>query len=303
MPAEHTTPTEHRPEFSATLRAAIDARRVTLAWLRERLAASGNPVAAATLSYWRSGARRPEGAQSLAAVEELETLLGLEVGTLLSQIGPNQRVGPIGTPQYPLEQARLEQATTETFIALGAPAMDPGRDVSTTAVTEVAADGSVISRTTRTLLQCTSGTITNVPYLDLTPGVRTPAPIFSVVSGGHISRRHSHPSGEVHGAMFELERPLGPAQTTMLEWKLEFPPGYPSTHETGHGVARRARELVLWTRFHPDALPAWIEEVEETPSATTVTPLDLDGATSIHQVRQNWGPGMLVLRWGYDERD
>ncbi|WP_404436575.1 hypothetical protein LG322_15120 [Microbacterium aerolatum] len=209
MPAEHTTPTEHRPEFSATLRAAIDARRVTLAWLRERLAASGNPVAAATLSYWRSGARRPEGAQSLAAVEQLETLLGLDTGTLLSQIGPNQRVGPIGTPQYPLEQARLEQATTETFIALGAPAMDPGRDVSTTAVTEVAVDGSVISRTTRTLLQCTSGTITNVPYLDLTPGVRTPAPIFSVVSGGHISRRHSHPSGEVHGAMFELERPLG----------------------------------------------------------------------------------------------
>lgn len=302
MYEEDSASAERATDFATALRATIRARGVTLTWLRERLAASGNPVSAATLSYWRSGARRPEGPQSLAAVDEIESLLQMDAGALSRLVGPSQRVGPIGTPQYPLEAARLEQATAETFTALGAPVMDPGRDVSTTAVTEVGADGSVISRTTRTLLQCTSGTITNVPYLDLTPGVRTPAPIFSVVSGGHISRLHSHPSGEVHGAMFELERPLGPAQTTMLEWKLEFPPGYPPNSETGHGVARRARELVLWTRFSPDALPDWIEEVEETPTETIVTPLFLEGATTIHQVRQAWGPGMLVLRWGYGER-
>lgn len=290
-------------DFATALRDAITARGITLARLRERLTASGNPVSAATLSYWRSGARRPEGPQSLAAVDEIESLLHMDAGSLRRLVGPSQRVGPIGTPQYPLAAALLESATTETFIALGAPVMDPGRDVSTTAVTEVGADGFVISRTTRTLLQSTAGTITNVPYLDLTPGVRTPAPIFSVVAGGRISRVHSHPSGEVHGAMFELERPLGPAQTTMLEWKLEFPPGYPPNTETGHGVARRARDLVLWTRFHPDALPDWIEEVEETPTETIVTPLFLDGATAIHQVRQTWGPGMLVLRWGFGARD
>lgn len=290
-------------DFAAELRAAILARGVTLAWLRERLAASGNPVSSATLSYWRSGARRPEGPQSMAAVEEIESLLRLDFGALLSLIGPSLRVGPIGSPQYPLEEARLERAVAETFTALGAPVMDPARDVSTTAVTEVGADGFVISRTTRTLLQSTSGTITSVPYLDLTPGVSTPAPIFDAISGGHVSRRYSHPSGEIHGAMFELERPLGPAQTTMLEWRLEYPPEYPATTETGHGVARRARELVLWTRFHRDALPDWIEEVEETPSATTVTPLLLDDATTIHQVRQGWGPGMMVLRWGYGPRE
>ncbi|MGV2982914.1 hypothetical protein ACNPNP_04330 [Microbacterium sp. AGC85] len=302
MYEEDSANAEQTADFATSLRAAIDARGVTLTWLRERLTDSGNPVSAATLSYWRSGARRPEGPQSLAAVDEIESLLQLDAGALRRIVGPSQRVGPIGAPQYPLESARLESATAETFIALGAPVMDPGRDVSTTAVTEVGADGFVISRTTRTLLQCTAGTITDVPYLDLTPGVRTPAPIFSAVSGGRISRTHSHPSGEVHGAMFELERPLGPAQTTMLEWKLKFPPDYPPNAETGHGVARRARELVLWTRFHPDALPDWIEEVEETPTETVVTPLFLNGATTIHQVRQGWGPGMLVLRWGYGER-
>ncbi|HWK77798.1 hypothetical protein [Microbacterium sp.] len=292
----------HGGDFAAALRTAIDARAVTLSWLRERLAANGNPVSGATLSYWRSGDRRPEGPQSLAAVEQLESLLHLDAGTLLSLIGPSQRVGPIGTPQYPLEQARLEQAVAETFTALGSPVMDPGRDVSTHAVTEVGADGFVISRTTRTILQCTSGTITHVPYLDLTPDQPVPAPIFSMVSGGRISGLHSHHTGEVHGAMFELERPLGPAQTTMIEWKLEFPSGYPGMRETGHGVARNARDLLLWTRFHPDALPSWIDEIEETPDGTIVTEQHLDGATTIHQVQRNWGPGMLLHRWGYDDR-
>lgn len=303
MPAQGPAANGSRADFAATLRAAIDARDVTLTWLRERLAANGNPVSGATLSYWRSGARRPEGPQSLAAVEQLESLLRLEPGALLSLIGPTQRVGPLGTPHYPLEQARLEKAVAETFIALGSPVMDPGRDVSTHAVTEVGADGFVISRTTRTILQSTSGTITHVPYLDLTPDQPVPAPTFTMVSGGRIARRHSHPTGEVHGVMIELERPLGPAQTTMIEWRLEFPPEYPGMRETGHGVARNARDVLLWTRFHPDALPAWIEAVEETPNGTEIADQYLDGATAIHEVRRNWGPGMLLHRWGYDDRD
>lgn len=303
MQEQEPTDLPPRQDFAAVLRAAIIKRGVTLAWLRERLMATGNPVSAATLSYWRSGARRPEGPQSIAAVEQIEILLHLDPGALWSLIGPSQRVGPIGTPQYPLDGRRLEQVIADAFIALGAPVMDPARDVTTHAVTEVGADGFVLSRTTRTLMQSTSGTITNAPYLELTPGVRTPAPLFTNVKGGHISKLYSHPSGEVHGAMFELERPLGPAQTTMLEWTLELPPGYPPTSETGHGVARHCREMLLWTRFHPDALPTWIEQVEETPNDTTVTPLFLDGAASIHQVRRGWGPGMLSLRWGYGERE
>jgi len=293
---------EQRAGFAALLSGAIRAEGVTLSWLRTRLAASGNPVSAATLSYWRSGARRPEGPQSMAAVEQIEALLKLAPGALTSHIGPSQRVGPIGTAKYPMEASPLEKYVAETFEALSSPFIDPARDVTTTAVTEVDADGRVVSRTTRTLLQSTSGTITEVPYLELTPGIRTPAPTFSAIAGGHRTRTYSHPSGEVHGAVFQLERPVGPAQTAMLEWALHFPPGYPSWFETGHGVSRRARELLLWTRFHPDAIPDWLEETEETPEGQTATALHLDGATSIHQVRQNWGPGMLTLKWGYGER-
>ena len=289
--------------FAEALRDAVLARGVTLAWLNKRLRENGNAVSMATLSYWRSGARRPEGAQSMAAIADVEALLRLDSGALSSLVGPSQRVGPVGPPAFPLHEGVLEDAVTEVFHALGAPQFDLARDVSTQSVTEVGTDGSVVSRTTRTLLQSMSGLLTHVPYVDMTPGIRTPAPIFRAVGGGRITARHSHSSGEVHGFSLELDQPVDSAQMTMIEWAMDVPAGYPSVHETGHGVARQARDIVLWTRFHPDALPDWIEEVEETPHGITTTPLTISAGSSVLQVRRRFGPGMLVLRWGYGERD
>ena len=289
--------------FAEALREAILARGVTLAWLNKRLRENGNPVSMATLSYWRSGARRPEGAQSMSAIDDIERLLRLQNGSLSSLIGPTQRVGPIGTPAFPLNERILENAVTEVFEALGTPQFDLSRDVSTHAVTLVGADGDVISRTTRTLIQSMSGLLTHVPYVDMTPGVRTPPPVFRAVGGGRIAARYSHLSGEVHGFSMELDQPVDSAQYTMIEWSFEVPPGYPSVRETGHGVSRQARDLVLWTRFHPDALPDWIEEVEETPDGSTTTPLTISSGSSVLQMRRRFGPGMLLLRWGYGERE
>lgn len=288
--------------FSSALRDAIAARRVSLAWLAERLRADGNPVSKATLSYWRSGSRNPEGPQSLSAVEAIEDLLGLNTGTLMKLIGPSHRTGPYGTTRFPLSDAEMEVAVIEVFEALGSVRFDPSRDVTTHSVADVDAHGNLLRRSTRTLLQSTSGVITHVPYVEMTPGIVTPAPTFRALGGGSVVQAFSHASGEVHGALFELERPISSAQTTVLEWELELPSDYPPLRETGHGVSRQARELLLWTRFHPDALPDWIDEVTDTPDGTTVEPRSLDGARSIHQIRRRWGPGMLSLRWGYGER-
>ncbi|WP_243228537.1 hypothetical protein [Microbacterium sp. CIAB417] len=289
--------------FADVLRDAIVARGVTLAWLNKRLRENGNPVSMATLSYWRSGARRPEGAQSLAAVADIEDLLRLESGTLSDLVGPTQRIGPVGMPMFPLNENAIEEAVTEVFHALGAPQFDLARDVSTHSVTDVGPDGNVVSRTTRTLVQSMSGLLTHVPYVDMTPGVRTPPPVFRAIAGGRIAALHSHESGEVHGFSLELDQPVDSAQSTMIEWAFEVPPGYPPVRETGHGVARRARDLVLWTRFHPDALPDWIDEVEESPHGIVRTPVTIDAGSSVLQVRRRFGPGMLLLRWGYGERE
>lgn len=289
--------------FAQAFSDAIAARGVTLTWLRKSLAARGNPVSAATLSYWRSGARRPESVQSLACVSEIEMLLGLSPGALSELIGPTARTGPLPSSVFPMKNPDLERAVSEAFGELGVEMPDPARDLTNHTVTEVGPDGRVLSRTTRTVIQAISGTINSVPYIDMNPGVASISPIFSAIGGGTIVKRYSHPNGQIHGAEYELERPITAPNIGILEWRIDFPAEYPSGSETGHGVARPCRELLQWTKFHPDSIPDWIEETVEGPEGTISTPITLDGGSTVLQVRRNFGPGILILRWGYGERE
>lgn len=287
--------------FAGSFRDAINARGLTLARLHELLRNRGNSVSMATLSYWRSGARRPESAQSMAALSDIEELLGLERGALTALLGATNRTGPLGPSQFPLGEEELERAVKEAFAALGAEYPDTSRELTTHSVTDVDEAGNVHRSVTRSIVQSTVGTVDSIPFLELTPGERTPAPFIEAVSGGRISARYSHPNGEVHGVLFELEVPLTAPDTAMVEWSVEYSPGHPPQRETGHALARQSRELLVWTRFHPDALPDRIEERVETPSGAKTTILDLGGRTSIHQVRRAFGPGLLGISWSYDD--
>lgn len=289
--------------FAGALRDAINAKGVTLSWLQQRLKRRGNRVSLATLSYWRSGARRPEGVQSLAALVDIEELLGLEDGALTRLLPSSKRTGPLGPSQFPIDEEAIEEAVKEAYAALGTPYPDPSREVTTHSVTDVDAQGNLAFSSTRSLLQATAGTVRATPFLELTPGVRTTPPIFTAVSGGRIAGRYSHSSGEVHGVLFELDVPLTAPDTTMVEWSVEYPADYPPTRETGHGVSRQCRELLVWTRFHPDALPDWCEERIETPTGVTITPVALNGSGSVHQLHRSFGPGAVELRWGYGPRE
>lgn len=290
-------------DFASALRDAINAKPVTLSWLQRQLKARGNRVSMATLSYWRSGARRPEGAQSLAALADIEELLGLRAGALSRMLRSTNRTGPLGPNQFPIDEEELEVAVIEAFRALGAAYPDTSRELTTHSVTDVGADGNVAYSITRSIVQSTVGTITAIPFLEITPGVRTPAPLLKAVSGGRIAARYSHPDGEVHGVLFELDVPLTAPETAMVEWSVEYPPDYPETHDTGHALAQKARELLVWTRFHPDAIPDWCEEHIETPDGVTITPLPPPRGNSVHLVRRAFGPGALGLQWGYGPRE
>lgn len=289
--------------FASALRDAINRKPVTLSWLQRQLKTRGNFVSMATLSYWRSGARRPEGAQSLAALADIEDILGLDGGALSRLLRATNRTGPLGPNQFPIDEEELEQAVIDAFHALGASYPDTSRELTTHSVTDVGADGNVAYSITRSIVQSTVGTITAIPFLEITPGVRTPAPLLEAVSGGRIAARYSHPDGEVHGVLFELDVPLTAPETAMVEWSAEYPPDYPATRDTGHALAQKARELLVWTRFHPDAVPDWCEEHVDTPDGVTVTPVPLTRGTSVHLVRRAFGPGALGLHWGYGPRE
>ncbi|WP_449407013.1 helix-turn-helix domain-containing protein [Microbacterium maritypicum] len=288
-------------EFHGAFRDAINARGLTLARLHEMLRARGNGVSMTTLSYWRSGRRRPEGVQSLTALADIEILLDLRAGALTGLLGSTNRTGPVGPNLFPIDEQGLELAVIDAFDAMGAEYPDTSRELTTHSITDVDEHGNVSHCTTRSIIQSTVGTVRSIPFLELTPGESTPAPIIEAISGGRISARYSHPSGEVHGVLFELDVPLAAPDTAIVEWSVDFPPGYPAQRDSGHAVAMKARELLVWTRFHPDALPDRIEERVDTPDGVITTALDLGGRHSVHQVRRAFGPGALGISWSYDD--
>lgn len=289
-----------RNGFAEALRAAIAARGVTLSKLQSTLTDNGNPVSMATLSYWRSGARQPEGAQSLSVVEDLERLLGLDRGRLVSQLGPSARLGPITPSQLPFDEGRERRETEETLAALNAVPQNNLRDLSTQMTVHVGADGAIAKTVTRALVQATKGVIAEVPLIDVAPEETDIMSEISDVVGGRVAREYLHPGRLLSGVVIALDEPITTGGTTLFEFAESFPPGYPPRSDAWHATSRPARETLVWVHFHPDAVPTWCEEYVETESEFVATPRSVKSG-SVHAVRHGFGPGVLGIRWGYDE--
>ena len=69
--------------FHVALRAAINARGLSLQRVQHHLARRGVNVGVTSLSYWQQGARRPQRSESLRAVRALEEILRLPEESLI----------------------------------------------------------------------------------------------------------------------------------------------------------------------------------------------------------------------------
>ena len=290
---------QHDGGFAAALRAAVSERGITLARLQSQLKDDGNPVSMATLSYWRSGARQPEGAQSLSVVEGIEDRLGLRRGHLGSLLAPSARLGPVAPPRLPFDEERERRETAETLRALRAAPQDALRDVSTQLTVSVGADGAMESVVMRSLVQATRGSISEVPLIDVAPIETDVMSVISDVVGGRVDREYLHPGRLLSGVVIALDEPITTGGTTLFEFTETFPPGYPPRQSAWHATSRQARESLIWVRFHPDALPSWCEEYAETEEDYASTMRSVRSG-SVHVARHGFGPGVLGVRWGYD---
>ncbi|WP_312169640.1 hypothetical protein [Microbacterium sp.] len=286
--------------FAGALRAAISERGITLARLRSQLKQDGNPVSMATLSYWRSGDRQPEGPQSLSVVDGIEDRLGLEHGHLSRLLLPSSRLGTVAPPRLPFDEEREQRETEETLAALHAAPQDSLRDLSTHMTVFVGRDGAVERVVMRSLVQATKGLIRELPLIDVAPVETDVMSTISDVVGGRIDREYLHPGRLLSGVVIALDEPITAGSTTLFEFTETFPPGYPPRQSAWHATSRPARESLIWVRFHPDAPPSWCEEYLETEDEY-VSALRTVRNGAVHLVRHGFGPGILGLRWGYDE--
>jgi hypothetical protein len=253
----------------------------------------------ATLSYWRSGDRQPEGAQSLSVVDGIEDRLGLARGHLSSLLLPSSRLGPVAPPRLPFDEERENRETGETLAALHAAPQDALRDISTQLTVRVGASGSVESVVMRTLVQATQGEITELPLIDIAPEETEVMSVISGVVGGRVVREYLHPGHLLSGVVIALDEPITTGGTTLFEFTETFPPGYPPRQSAWHATSRAARETLIWVHFPPDALPSWCEEYVETEDEY-LSSMRSTRSGSVHLARHGFGPGVLGIRWGYD---
>ena len=169
-------------------------------WLRDRLADRGSPVSLTTLSYWRTGRRQPRRCR----VATPRSPRSRSCCTRLRAPGLDGRAEPAygstPDPEVPLDDDAVREATEETLQALAAAPLAHhaksasrwSRTWTSTAASAAAGPGS--------WSQATSGTIREIPWVEVAPVPTTSAPRFSQVVGARIVRTYRHPSGMVNGS-------------------------------------------------------------------------------------------------------
>ncbi len=285
--------------FSAALSAAIAESGITLSALSRRLKDNANPVSLATLSYWRSGDRAPEGAASRTAVENIEQILGVRRGELMSLLTPSSRLGTLSPAKVLFDEEREQREAAETLAALNSVSQDELRDLSTQVTAYVGRNGAVERTVMRSLVQSTRGTIAELPLIDIAPEESDAMSVISDVSGGRVDREYAHPGRLLSGVVIVLDEPIAVGATALFEFTESFPPGYPPRQSVWHATSRPSRETLIWVHFHPDALPRWCEEYVEADGDYSST-MKATKSGAVHVARHGFGPGVLGIRWGYD---
>ncbi|MEJ7831520.1 MAG: hypothetical protein WKF79_01270 [Nocardioides sp.] len=282
--------------FPHAFAAAVTARGVSLEWLRSRLADRGTPVSLATLSYWRSGRRRPERLNSLDALAQIEDLLGLPAGDLVNRLGPSRRSGP-PVEEVPLSQvADQPDAVRRALEALGFDGVTNLPDVSIHSTLDVDRDTYVRRVRTRSVLRAAADGASRLSIVFTGDSPQPPITDIRVLGGGHLGRDASELSRGLFAREFVLDRPLRLGEETVMEYEIDLPVPAPDCSYVQF-LRRRVDEVVLWVRFDPVRMPATAEIFTIVDGEETSSAVDLADTTSIHHRVFRIGPGRVGIRW------
>jgi hypothetical protein len=275
---------------------ALSRRGVSLAWLHHRLVERGHPVSPAALSYWRSGRSQPERGTSRDALAEIEHLLHVPTGALLSRLGPSRRPGPRPAEQTLrdlfAENPGMERALGELdFDGLYDELVEQVRHL----VMDVDADGCVSRIQVRAVMQARRDGSRRTPLV-MTLDEPGSIPRFEPVAGCALGRRAVDEESGVYAAELFLERELAKGETSPYELVIEPADAVVETW-VDHYAARRLTELLVWVRFDPRRVPREVERYTVDAGREHREPLGLGDGTSAHALARGFGPGVLGLRW------
>jgi hypothetical protein len=282
--------------FPDAFAAALTRRGVTLAWLHERLVECGCQVSPTALSYWRSGRSQPERGTSLDALAEIERLLRVAPGDLVSRLGPSRRPGP-----RPGERSMQELFADSPGVvpALGALGFEGLYDELVEQLRHITIDlgpdGRATTVSVRAVMAARQDGARRTPLIVTLDDIER-SPTFRPVAGCSIGRTFLDAETGVFASELLLDRALDRDESSLYELCIDL--AEPSADTWfDHYAARRLSELLVWVRFDPARLPARVERYVRTEHGEETEVLALGGGSAAHALARGFGPGILGIRW------
>ncbi|KAA2261974.1 helix-turn-helix transcriptional regulator [Solihabitans fulvus] len=291
--------------FPDALRAAIEAKGLSLQRIQQRLSAKGAPISIAALSYWQSGRRRPERQESLAALRHLEDVLDVPAGALGALLGPPRPRGRGYGPSAVLPIEALWHSNERLAELLAK--VDTSSDALLSRISqhdrvEIAENGGHRSLRVRQVLRAErDGADRWVLVYDGAPR-GGPLPQVRALRSARLGQVLADESSGVLVAELMFAVPLARGETVVMEYELAYPgPHYPTGDDS---YCRRfrlpVREYVLEVRFDPAARPVRCQQFTSAPgerSPEFYRNLTVDAWGYAHAVALGFGPGVFGMRW------
>ena len=296
--------------FADALRAAIRASGLSLDRLQARLRARGTPVSIATLSYWQSGKRQPERNDSLRALGELENILGLPGGTLLSLLPPPRPRGKqvVARELPPAETDRFRHAQLRPLLQrLGLPeALEQQQHLVLVGLhdrCQLAEDGGQRSVATRAVFEpVINGPDRWLLVYTTDEGSASPAlPTVRAIRNCRVGRAVTDPKHGILAAELLFDHPLIRGETYLIEYELVHSgPPYPASEKTHWREFRRAiREYLVEVQFPETCRPTRCHQFAKPAGQPhpRVRDLKVDTTNCAHAVAIDFGPGVFGIEW------
>ena len=284
--------------FPEAFAEALSQRGVSLAWLHQRLVERGHPVSPAALSYWRSGRSQPERRTSRDALVEIEHLLRVPAGSLVSRLGPSRRPGPRPAERTLSDLFAENPGMARALAELGFEGLyDEVVEQVRHLVMDVDAEGRIWRVQVRAVMQARRDGARRTPLV-MAMDERGRLPRFVPIAGCEVGRGTVDDESGVYAAELLLDRDLAKGETCPYELSIELAKPFEETW-VDHYAARRLTELLVWVRFDPDRVPAHVERYTIDGGDEESEKLDLGGGSSAHALARGFGPGVLGLRWGW----
>jgi len=292
--------------FPTALRAAIQASGLSLDRIQYRLRARGVSVSVTALSYWQSGRRRPERAESLAALGHLESVLGVAPGSLIALLGPPRPRGRVQreSSKLPIEALWRPREPVSKLLKR----IDFTSDAALTKLSqhdrlEISVDRGEKRLSVRQVLRAErDGTDRTVMIYDPENENRD-FPEISALQACRIGRIARDETSKLIVAEIMLDTPLARGETTILEYALTHPgPPYACADNSYcRKFTTPVREFVLELRFDPRTLPSYCELHTTNPDEQTTTrrKIEVNAAGEAHAVGLDFGPGTFCVRWDW----